>query len=152
MAKEKIEIKRGMVFWVDLHEATRDFPHMQKGKRPCVVVSNNKNNNYCDIIQIVPLTTQAHELPMHTHVFIHDKKNYVLPEQICSVHKNLLNNLYYVLTRDQFYFVEMAVKIQLGLWKGSGRHGTDQIHHVPEMRAKIKKEGSAGTGIRGSVL
>lgn len=119
MTKEKTEIKRGMVFWVDLHEATRDFPHMQKGKRPCVVVSNNKNNNHCDIIQIVPLTTQAHELPMHTHVFIHDKKNYVLPEQICSVHRDLLHELYYVLTREQFLFVEMAIKIQLGLWKGS---------------------------------
>ncbi len=82
-------ISRGDVYWVNLDNVAHN-KHSQKGVRPCIVISNNYNNDYCDMIQIVPCTTKDDNLPQHTYVYLmHNTKSWVLPEQILSVEKNI---------------------------------------------------------------
>ena len=62
-------IKQGDIFWVNVKNV---FPktslHYQEGERPCLIVSNNKNNVYSDLVQIIPLTTQEDYLPQHKFI------------------------------------------------------------------------------------
>ena len=115
-------ILRGDVWWVDLDNAFPVMPpnkdHYQRGIRPCVILSNNTNNRHCSTIQVVPLTTQEDDLPQHTYIYVNNIKNYVLPEDIMTVHKTFLRGKYGFINKDMFKRVEQAVYIQLGMYKG----------------------------------
>lgn len=115
-------ILRGDVWWVDLDNAFPVMPpnkdHYQRGIRPCVILSNNTNNRHCSTIQVVPLTTQEDDLPQHTYIYVNNIKNYVLPEDIMTVHKTFLRGKYGYINKDMFKRVEQAVNIQLGMYKG----------------------------------
>nr|DAF32151.1 MAG TPA: PemK-like protein [Caudoviricetes sp.]DAF89220.1 MAG TPA: PemK-like protein [Siphoviridae sp. ct6GI21] len=115
-------ILRGDVWWVDLDNAFPVMPpnkdHYQRGIRPCVILSNNTNNRHCSTIQVVPLTTQEDDLPQHTYIYVNNIKNYVLPEDIMTVHKTFLRGKYGFINKDMFKRVEQAVNIQLGMYKG----------------------------------
>lgn len=51
-------ISRGDVYWVNLSKVFSEQDiHAQKGIRPCVIISNNRNNRYNSRVNIVPLTT-----------------------------------------------------------------------------------------------
>lgn len=86
-----MRIKRGDVLYVDLGEHINDC--IQGGKRPVVVVSNNKNNRYSSVFSVVPLTTKIFEKKtLPTHVFISTaenvgirKESLALCEQITSI-------------------------------------------------------------------
>lgn len=118
-------ILRGDVWWVDLDNAFPVMPpnkdHYQRGIRPCVILSNNTNNRHCSTIQVVPLTTQENDLPQHTCIYVNNIKNYVLPEDIMTVHKTFLRGKYGFIDKDMFKRVEQAVNIQLGMYKGVQR-------------------------------
>ena len=115
-------ILRGDVWWVDLDNAFPVMPpnkdHYQRGIRPCVILSNNTNNRHCSTIQVVPLTTQEDDLPQHTYIYVNNIKNYVLPENIMTVHKTFLRGKYGFINKNMFKRVEQAVNIQLGMYKG----------------------------------
>lgn len=115
-------ILRGDVWWVDLDNAFPVMPpnkdHYQRGIRPCVILSNNTNNRHCSTVQVVPLTTQEDDLPQHTYIYVNNIKNYVLPEDIMTVHKTFLRGKYGFINKDMFKRVEQAVNIQLGMYKG----------------------------------
>ena len=115
-------ILRGDVWWVDLDNAFPVMPpnkdHYQRRIRPCVILSNNTNNRHCSTIQVVPLTTQEDDLPQHTYIYVNNIKNYVLPEDIMTVHKTFLRGKYGFINKDMFKRVEQAVNIQLGMYKG----------------------------------
>ena len=117
----KTLISKGDVYWVDLNKIPKINTHGQKGTRPCIVISNNTNNDYSDMIQIVPCTTKEDYLPQHTYVYLmHNIKSWVLPEQILSIEKKYLGEKCFYLSRKQFLQVEKAVQIQLGMWRNNG--------------------------------
>lgn len=105
-------IKQGDVYWVDLDMVFPDLPHYQKGIRPCLVISNNKNNKYCDLVTVIPLTTQADNLPIHKSIFVNHTKNYCLPEQITCIHKSLLRKKYGYICTGYMKKVKDALLIQ----------------------------------------
>ncbi len=113
-------ISKGDVYWVNMSNvfSAKDI-HAQKGRRPCVIVSNNKNNDSNSRVIIVPLTTQADNLPQHICVYFNGIKNYVVPESITSVPKSFLDRKAGYLSQKAFNgYVIKAIKIQLGIWKG----------------------------------
>ena len=115
----KTLISKGDVYWVDLSKVFSVYDkHAQKGKRPCVIVSNNKNNNNNSRVVIVPLSTRYDGLPQHTMVLINNIRNYVISESITSIDKDLLLNKYGWISKKAMNYVEKAIKIQLGMWKG----------------------------------
>ena len=84
-------ISKGDVYWVDMSKVWSELDiHAQKGMRPCVIVGNHKNNDNNSRVIIVPLTTKEDDLPQHTMILLHNVKNYVVPECITSIPKNLL--------------------------------------------------------------
>ena len=116
-------ICRGDVYWVNLDDVYKQVEgtHHQRGKRPCVVVSNNKNNRNSSIITVVPLTTKRDNLPQHKSIILENKRNYVLPEHIISISKSDLLSKFGRLDNRKFIQVEKSIMIQLGLY-GRRRH------------------------------
>lgn len=108
-------ISRGDVYWVNLSEVfLEQDSHAQKGIRPCVIISNNRNNRYNSRVNIVPLTTQKDYLPQHIMVMLHDVKNYVVPESMCSISKGLLMDKYGWLSEKAMHYVDKAVQDSVG--------------------------------------
>lgn len=57
---------RGEIYLVDF--GTRSGS-LQQGKRPALLLSNNKNNEYSSVIQVAPLSTRINkQLPVHVFI------------------------------------------------------------------------------------
>ena len=77
---------RGDIVWVD-HDINISSS-IQGGKRPYLIVSNNLNNKYSDILTAVPLTSRYKKyLPTHHKILINGVENTVLAEQITCISK-----------------------------------------------------------------
>ena len=115
-------ISRGDVYWVDLSKISSVYDkHTQLGTRPCIVVSNNTNNDYNNRIQIVPCSTKEDYLPQHTYIYLmNNVKSYVLPEHLMTIDRKYLGKKCFYLSRKQFEHVEKAIQIQLGMWRNNG--------------------------------
>lgn len=65
------DIRYGDVVWVDLGEA---HGSEQGGIRPALIISNDKNNLYSPIVQIVPISSsrnkREHKSYLPTHILI----------------------------------------------------------------------------------
>ena len=95
MCKDRV-IKYGDIYYVNLNS----FGSVQKGIRPCVVISNNIGNYHSNIVIVVPLTTKIEKQKnMPTHLLItpsernglkHD--SVITTEQIITVDKQFLIN------------------------------------------------------------
>jgi mRNA interferase MazF len=82
--------------------------------RPCIVISNNRNNNYCDNINIIPLTTKSKELPVHALVTDSTKQvSYALCEQLFTIDKKFVHKVVSHLDEKSQKSVIEALTIQL---------------------------------------
>ena len=111
-------VKQRQVYWVDLEKVFPKGNHYQKGVRPCLIVSNNLNNKYCDLVTVIPLTTQEDHLPQHRWIYVNYKKNYLLPEMIVTIDKKYLMGYYGHINEGYYTQVLKAMATQFGL---SGR-------------------------------
>lgn len=108
-------IFRGDVVWVDMNDVFPNGKHYQKGSRPGVVISNDFNNIYSSLIQIIPLTTKEDNLPMHEAVYYRGRKNYCIPEQMMTMDKKYIKNVSGRVSHVDMLTIEKCVKLQLGL-------------------------------------
>jgi mRNA interferase MazF len=60
------DVKLGQVYYVDF----KGENHIQRGRRPAVVVQNNIGNQFSTNVQVIPLTTSTSKASMPTHVFL----------------------------------------------------------------------------------
>lgn len=66
--EEKLErVKRGQICYYNFPESGKC---VQKGIRPCLVVGNNKQNAFSEIVVVVPITSSKNKRPLPTHVEI----------------------------------------------------------------------------------
>lgn len=87
------QIIRGDVIYVDLGQHPKTS--IQSGVRPCVVVSNNKNNKFSKNINICPCTTKVDKKQIPTHILVNpsdvkgyfEKRSVIMIEQITVVGK-----------------------------------------------------------------
>lgn len=85
-------VKRGDVFYADLV----GYGSVQGGMRPVIIISNDKNNRFSSVVQIVPLTSQMKKCDLPVHVCIDEikgvlaKKSLALIEQMQTVDKSVL--------------------------------------------------------------
>lgn len=113
-----MQIKRGDIYFVDIEY---NQPHIQRGRRMYLVVSNNSGNKWSNIVIVVPLTTKKKAwLPTHTTVYItlHNNKkvkNTVLCEQIQTVPKCKLTNFICHLNAKQMKPIDGRLKASLHL-------------------------------------
>lgn len=112
---------RGDIVYVDLGQHPNSS--VQSGKRPCIVMSNNKSNKYSTILNVYPLTTKLKNNPVHVQMGpeeirgYFDKTSEMLAEQPVTIDKRM------VLTKlgsipedsDTMRKIEKAVLCQLGI-------------------------------------
>lgn len=86
------------------------------GRRPIVVVSNDKCNVYSPTISVVPLTT-AHKKPMPTHceVLCNGVYSTAICEQITTVSKDRICEFISAASEDEMKSIERGIQVQLGL-------------------------------------
>lgn len=78
-------IKRQEIYWVDLGRTVGTEIYKI---RPCLVISNDRQNEISSRIIIIPLTSQPVLYnPLHAKIELAGRVAYILPEQIRSVSK-----------------------------------------------------------------
>ncbi|KLL04328.1 MAG: growth inhibitor PemK [Mycoplasmataceae bacterium CE_OT135] len=78
------KISRQEIYWTDLGRTVGTEIYKI---RPCLVISNDQQNEVSTRIIIIPLTSQPVSNALHIKVKLAGKVAYILPEQIRSVSK-----------------------------------------------------------------
>ena len=67
---------------------------LQSGRRPVLIVSNDKNNRYSSVLNVIPMTTKMNKRNLPCHVEIYDYEKFglnapstIMVEQLTVVYK-----------------------------------------------------------------
>lgn len=114
---------RGDIYYIDFGAAGNT--HKQKGIRPAVIVSNNKNNGSSPVVTVVPLTSKTKKKRYQpTHVQIPKKcctgltrPSMALAEQLETLDKSCLKDKIGEISNDVIMeAITVAVLIQVGAY------------------------------------
>lgn len=82
-------MKRFEIWLANIPE--RNDSHVQYGRRPVIIISNDQANIHSPVITAVPLTTRLKKTALPTHVFVRgqglDRDGLALCEQILTLDK-----------------------------------------------------------------
>lgn len=111
------EIHRGNVYFVELG---KQIGSVQSGIRPCVVIQNDKGNEYSPTIIVAPLTSSVKKMHMPTHVIMPATEglfcnSMVVCEQIVTVSREQIRNFVCRISDDSMAKIDRAVGISIGL-------------------------------------
>lgn len=114
--------KRGDVVWAFTPSFDENGDVRMGKKRPCVVISNDKNNMFSGSLTLIPLTSQPKkELPTHVAIESGDVHGTALCEQVTQVTKSLVDKNYdTTLDETTMSEIEKAVMVQLGIEREPG--------------------------------
>lgn len=106
--------KRGEIFYI---ERTGDsYGSEQQAGRPAIVVSNDKNNEYSSILEVVYLTTQPKtELPTHIDIRSTKKNSIALCEQVHTVSVQRVGDFVGNCSEYEMQMIDAALLISLGI-------------------------------------
>lgn len=112
-------VQRGEIAFIDLPDVGSS---VQRNIRPCVIISNDKNNRFAPTITVVPLSTKMSKKNLPTHTIIQkDTENglvadsVALGEQILTVGKDRIKSIIGKLNNNTLTSVNNAVMVQMGL-------------------------------------
>ncbi len=106
-------IKRGEVYECDFGQG---FGGEQGGKRPVLILQNNRGNQYSGTTIVAPLTTSDKKAWLPTHVKVKGyKESMALLEQVRVVDKSRLKRKIREATVTEMFDVDEALKISLGV-------------------------------------
>ena len=110
--EHKHAYKRGDIVYVNIGETTGSE---QSGKRPAVIVSNNKANTHSPVLIVVYLTTKKkNPLPTHARVMC-IKPSIALCEEPTSVDISRIGEPFKTCTKKEMEEIDLALGIALGL-------------------------------------
>lgn len=114
MAKSGIDFpKRGDIYWVNLDPTIGSEINKT---RPCLIVSNNDNNELSNRVIIAPITSAVHKIyPFEVQIELEGKPRKILLDQLRCVDKVRLQKRIFTLTLKIIQQVDEAIKISLGL-------------------------------------
>lgn len=108
------EIRKGDMFYI--RSSFQEEGNEQHAGRPAIVVSNNKNNQCSNVVEIVYLTTkQKNDLPTHIDIRSCERPSIALCEQISSVSKARLGDYIGSLTETELNLLDAAMMISLDI-------------------------------------
>lgn len=116
-------IKRGDIIYVNLAPRRIGQGHVQSGMRPCVVLSNDKSNQYSGILCVCPFSGKLKNNPVHVIVSPSDVKGYLekesdfLAEQIVTIDQRWVMSKVGHIPEDSEIMekINHALSLQLGL-------------------------------------
>lgn len=109
------DIKRGEMFYISRGGASYNGSE-QHSDRPAVVVSNNKNNENSNVVEVVYMTTQPKtDLPTHVTVRSTGRISTVLCEQVYSVSTERVGTYIGECTDKEMENIDIALMISLQL-------------------------------------
>lgn len=104
-----MEIKRGDVYFCRFN----GIGSVQGGERPCVVVSNNSNNKFAEIVIVAPITSaDKKRIPTHVPIMVEEPST-ILCEQLITVAKSKLGNK--IGHIKQMSMIDKSIKIAIGV-------------------------------------
>lgn len=134
-------MKRGEIYFIK--STYREEGSEQRADRPAVIVSNDKNNEHSETIEVVYLTTRP-KTDLPTHVFTRSalSPSTILCEQICTVSKQRVETMIGRLTDNELKAVDNALAISLGIDFGQTKRDCPADCHgvVPIMREPTAEE------------
>ena len=114
-------LKRGQIVWVDFPEVDDALgTHVQCGRRPAIILSNNTANAKSPIISIAAITSRKKK-PLPVHVPVKTKsctlrqESTCLLEQMMTIDKSSIIGYIGDATDDCMRAIEKAIRIQLGM-------------------------------------
>lgn len=115
--EKAMDIRRGDVFYVEKYQTTGSE---QQAGRPALIVSNDKNNEFSDTVEIVYLTTAPKtDLPTHVTIKSTSRESTALCEQITSVSKMKVGNYMCSASAQEMAQIDIALLISLDLTMGA---------------------------------
>ena len=133
-------MKRGQIYYIK--STYTEEGSEQRGDRPAVIVSNDKNNEYSQTVEVVYMTTRP-KTDLPTHVLTRNSltPSTILCEQIHTVSKSRVETLIGTLSATELQALDNALAISLGLDFGEVtvmREPTDE--ELAEMLEKMKSQ------------
>lgn len=107
-------MKRGEIYFIKSNH--NEIGSEQRADRPAVIVSNDKNNEHSETVEIVYLTTKPKtDLPTHVLTRSALSPSTILCESVCTVSKKRVKEWIGTLTDGEMKSVDAALAISLGL-------------------------------------
>lgn len=108
-----MRVRRGEIWYI---ERGSSVGSEQSPGRPAVVVSNDLNNKYSSVVEVVYLTTQPkRDLPTHVTIYSSTRVSTALCEQITPVSVERFGNYCGRVTSDEMADIEAAMRVSLGI-------------------------------------
>lgn len=119
-----MDIRRGDIVWVEFRSGNG---HIQRGRRPCVVVSTNRINSHAKIINVIPGTTNMERKNNPVHMVIKNadingylgKDTMLLVEQITAIDTDQILSKAGYLSDEKIKFLNTLILQQLEIREGS---------------------------------
>lgn len=115
-------MKRGEIYYIERYKSEEAGSEQHAG-RPAIIVSNDKNNEFSETVEVVYLTTQPkNDLPTHVEIRSAAKPSIALCEQISSVSVLRIGERMGTCTVGEMIMVDTALAISVGLNLGEPRY------------------------------
>ena len=118
-------IKRMSIWFADLGK--HDGRCLQEGERPVLIISNDRANESCPAVTVIPMTSKIKKLHLPSHIVLGDhniqkatdrpfREGLLLLEQITTIDKRSLTAYVGKLNSPTAEMsIELAIKAQLGM-------------------------------------
>lgn len=105
--------KRGEIYYIERYPSTGSE---QTAGRPAIIVSNDKNNMFSSVVEVVFLTTQTkNDLPTHVEIRSGSKLSTALCEQVNSISTDRVGDYGGMCTDAEMKMIDTALAISLGI-------------------------------------
>jgi mRNA interferase MazF len=81
-----------------------------KKTRPCVIISPDEMNKHLQTVVIAPMTSQSHNYPTRIEVKHHDKKGWIVLDQLRTIDKQRILKVLDKLTEKEILKLKSAIK------------------------------------------
>lgn len=108
-------MKRGEIYYIERYQSEEAGSEQHAG-RPAIIVSNDRNNEFSETVEVVYLTTRLkNDLPTHVKIRSATRESVALCEQVTTVSVTRVGEYIGACTDSEMRMLETAIAISLSL-------------------------------------